>query len=97
MASKAKPFSSGVNKSPSTKLTRSATLFAIAFLDATAKALGLISSATIFTWGRDLAKAIAMQPDPVPRSRIVFQFSFFAMRRATSTKHSVSGLGIKTS
>ena len=64
---------------------------------ATAKALGLISTATIFTWGRDLAKAIAMQPDPVPRSRTVFQFSFFAMRRAASTKHSVSGLGIKTS
>ena len=97
MASKTWPFSSGANKSPRTKLTLSATLFVIAFLDATAKALGLISTATIFTWGSDLANAIAMQPDPVPRSRIVLQFSFFAIRRATSTKHSVSGLGIKTS
>ena len=70
------------------------TLFSLAFSLATSIASLLISKALTLEFGRFLAILIAMQPLPVPISRISFPSKFSL--RINLTNSSVSGLGINT-
>ena len=64
---------------------------------ATARAPPERSNAYTVAPGRSQAIATAMQPDPVPTSAIIGSSHSATARSASSTRSSVSGLGISTS
>ena len=62
----------------------------------TFKAFDDTSKAVTWHLGLSIDKEIIIQPEPVPISNIFFDSFFFIIFKISSTKCSVSGLGIKT-
>ena len=72
------------------------TLLFVAFVLATFKASFETSTAKICAFGKNLANEIAMQPLPVPISRMLISLLFLLSLIIQSTSSSVSGRGINT-
>ena len=84
------------NKSDFTNVILSSTLLFTAFSFAILSASSLISTAVIWLFSIYFAKEIAIAPLPVHKSNIFFAFVFLSILITSSTKISVSGLGINT-